>query len=108
MGCNLLILELFLKGIGRVHQTDFVISHQWIEFILVTEMQKWHLLTEPISVKMGCNMAKLVLMGIGSVQKFHLQSPRMLVQTELLLMMSLFKHVPWVKWFEKHAQYSNF
>ena len=37
-----------------------------------------------------------------------LQSPHMLVQTELLLMMSLFKHVPWVNWFEKHAQYSNF
>ena len=33
-----------------------------------------------------------------------LQSPHMLVQTELLLMMSLFKHVPWVKWFETHAQ----
>ena len=43
MGCNLLILELVLKGIGRVHQTDFVISHQWIELILVTETQKWHL-----------------------------------------------------------------
>ena len=108
MGCNLLVLELVLKLIGRVHQTDFVISHQCIEFILVTETRKWHLLTEPISVKMGCNMAKLVLMGIGSVHKCQLQSPHMLVQTELLLMMSLFKHVPWVKWFEKHAQYSNF
>ena len=108
MGCNLLVLELVLKGIGRVHQTDFVISHQWIEFILVTETQKWHLLTEPISVQIGCNMAKLVLMGIGSVHKCHLQSPHMLVQTELLLMMSLFKHVPWAKWFEKHVQYSNF
>ena len=53
-------------------------------------------------------MAKLVLMGVGSVHKCHLQSPHMLVQTELLLMMSLFKHVPWVKWFEKHGQYSNF
>ena len=31
MGCNLLILELVLKGIWRVHQTIFVISHQWIE-----------------------------------------------------------------------------
>ena len=74
-----------------------------IEFILVTEMA----LTEPKSVQMGCNMAKLVLMGIGSVNKCHLQSPHMLVQTELLLMMSLFKHVPWVKWFENHAQYST-
>ena len=64
MGCNLLVLELVLKLIGRVHQTDFVISHQWIEFILVTETQKWHLLTEPISVQIGCNMAKLVLMAI--------------------------------------------
>ena len=81
MGCNLLVLELVLKLIGRVHQTDFVISHQCIEFILVTETQKWHLLTEPISVKMGCNMAKLVLMGIGSVHKCQLQSPHMLVQT---------------------------
>ena len=79
MSCNLLVLELVQKLIERVHQTDFVISHQWIEFILVTAAQKW-----------------------------HLQSPQMLVPTEMLLMMSLFKHVPWVKWFEKHAQYSNF
>ena len=43
MGCNLLVLELVLKLIGRVQQTDFVISHQWIESILVTETQKWHL-----------------------------------------------------------------
>ena len=32
-------------------------------------------LAEPKSVQMGCNMAKLVLMGIGSVHKCHLQSP---------------------------------
>ena len=64
----------------------------------MTETQK----SEPKSVQMGCNMAKLLLMGIGSVHKCHLLSPHMLVQTELLLMMSLFKHVPWVKWFEKH------
>ena len=37
----------------------------------------------PKSVQMGYNMAKLVLMGIGSVHKYHLQSPHMLVQTEL-------------------------
>ena len=61
-------------------------------------------LRAPKSVQMGCNMAKLLLMGIGSVRKCHLLSPHMLVQTELLLMMSLFKHVPWVKWFETHAQ----
>ena len=32
-----------------------------IEFILVTEVA----FTEPKSVQMGCNVAKLVLMGIG-------------------------------------------
>ena len=83
MGCNFLVLELVLKGIGRVHQTDFVISHQWIEFILVTETQQLHLQTNQTSPN-GLYMAKLLLMGIGSVHKCHLLSPHMLVQTELL------------------------
>ena len=63
----MLVLELVLKLIGRVHQTDFVISHQWIEFILVTETQKyddiWKVSKRYIFVLTRC-FIHIVTMGI--------------------------------------------
>ena len=44
-----------------------MIGHQWNEFILVTETQKWHLQSPNQSKWAVICMAKLVLMGISQM-----------------------------------------